>query len=65
MITGQTDGWIVSGGERRPFLLDAPASYDPAAPVSPVISTRGFTEWPAHLRDISRWNDLADRHSFI
>lgn len=64
-ITGQSDGWIISGGERRSFLLHVPPSYDPARPVPLVISIHGFAEWPAHLRSISRWNDLADQHGFI
>jgi polyhydroxybutyrate depolymerase len=63
--TGRADGTIMSGGERRAYLLHVPASYDPAKPVPLVISIHGFAEWPAHLRDISRWNDLADRHGFI
>lgn len=64
-ITGQADGSIVSAGERRTFLLHVPPSYDPGTPVPLVVSIHGFAEWPAHLRDISRWNDLADQHSFI
>ena len=64
-ITSQADGWIVSGGERRSFLLHVPPSYDPARPVPLVISIHGFAQWPAHLRGISRWNDLADRQGFI
>lgn len=64
-ITGQSDGSIVSGGERRTFLLHVPPSYDPARPAPLVISIHGFAQWPAHLRDISRWNDLADQHGFI
>ena len=42
-----------------------PPSYDPARPVPLVISIHGFAQWPAHLRSISRWNDLADQHGFI
>lgn len=64
-ITGQADGRIVSGGEERSYLLHVPPSYDPTTPVPLVISIHGFAEWPAHLRDISRWNGLADQHGFI
>ena len=64
-ITGEADGWIVSGGERRTFLLHVPPSYDPARPAPLVISIHGFTDGPAHRRDISRGNDLADQHGFI
>jgi polyhydroxybutyrate depolymerase len=64
-LINQADGWIVSGGERRSFLLHVPERYDPATPVPLVVSLHGFAEWPAHLRAISRWNDLADQHGFI
>jgi len=63
--TGRSDGTITSAGERRTYLLHVPAGYDPTKPVPLVISIHGFAEWPAHLADISRWNDLADRHGFI
>lgn len=64
-ITGRADGWIASGGQRRSYLLHVPAAYDPAMPAPLVISIHGFAEWPAHQMQISRWNDLADRHGFI
>ena len=47
------------------YLLHVPASYDPATPVPLVVSIHGFAEWPAHLRDITRWNGLADQRGFI
>ncbi|MCX6032069.1 MAG: hypothetical protein NT169_22580 [Chloroflexi bacterium] len=64
-LINQADGQIVSGGQRRSYLLHVPASYDPAIPAPLVISIHGFAEWPAHQMQISRWNDLADRHGFI
>jgi len=63
--TNEATGQIVSGAERRSYLLHVPANYDPATPVPLVVSIHGFTEWPAHLRDITRWNDLADEYGFI
>ncbi len=65
ILTNGTDGSIVSGGERRSYLLHVPAGYDPATPVPLVISIHGFAEWPAHQMQISRWNDLADQNGFI
>jgi polyhydroxybutyrate depolymerase len=64
-LINQADGRIVSGGRTRSYLLYVPDSYDPATPAPLVISIHGFAEWPAHQRQISRWNDLADRHGFI
>jgi len=64
-LINQADGQIVSGGQRRSYLLHVPASYNPATPAPLVISIHGFAEWPAHQMQISRWNALADRHGFI
>lgn len=61
----RTNGSLVSSGEEREYLLYVPPSVDPAMPVPLVISIHGFAEWSAHQRDISRWNDLADRQGFI
>lgn len=61
----RADGQMVSGGERRTYLLHVPAGYDPATPAPLVISIHGFAEWPAHQAQISRWNDLADEKGFI
>ena len=65
VLTKQTDGSIVSGGERRSYLLHVPAGYDPATPVPLVISIHGFAEWPAHQMQVSRWNNLADQFALI
>jgi len=62
---GEISGRIDSGGEKRTYILHVPDSYDPSSPVPLVISMHGFAEWPAHQMDISRWNDLADRHGFL
>jgi polyhydroxybutyrate depolymerase len=63
--TGEISGRIVSGGEERTYVLHVPASYDPGTPAPLVISLHGFAEWPAHQMEISRWNNLADRHGFL
>ncbi len=64
-LTNRANSSIVSGGERRSYLLHVPASYDPATPVPLIISIHGFAEWPAHQMQTSLWNDLADRQGFI
>jgi polyhydroxybutyrate depolymerase len=64
-LVNRTNGSLVSAGERRAYLLHVPASYDPARPTALVIALHGFAEWPAHQAQISRWNDLADRHGFL
>jgi polyhydroxybutyrate depolymerase len=65
LIANQTNGEIRSSGKKRSYLLYVPKTYDPARPTPLVISIHGFAEWPAHQRDLSRWNKLADQSGFI
>ncbi len=64
-LVNRTNGTLISSGERRRYLLYVPESYMPGEPTPLVISFHGFAEWPAHQRDISHWNDLADEYGFI
>lgn len=64
-LVNRTNGALVSSGEKRTYLLYVPEKYDPATPAPLVISIHGFAEWPAHQRDISHWNTLADQHGLI
>jgi polyhydroxybutyrate depolymerase len=65
ILLNQTNGVIESSGQRRRYLLYVPTTYDPSTPTPLVISLHGFAEWPAHQRDISGWNDLADELGII
>jgi polyhydroxybutyrate depolymerase len=65
LLAHRTNGTLISSGERRRYLLYVPERYDPALPAPLVISLHGFAEWPAHQRDLSHWNDLADEEGFI
>jgi polyhydroxybutyrate depolymerase len=56
---------IVSSGESREYLLHVPHDLDRTKPAALVISLHGAGGWPALQRDLSRWNDLADREGFI
>lgn len=64
-LINTSSGELVSGGETRRYLLYVPDSYDPAKPTPLVVSIHGFSDWPAHHRDTTRWNDLADKEGFI
>lgn len=64
-MTNRNNGTLVSGGEKRAYLLYVPKSYNPARPAPLVISIHGFAEWPAHQAHISQWNRLADQHGLI
>lgn len=61
----RNNGAMVSSGERREYLLHVPRTLDRSKPAALVISLHGAGGWPAQQRDISRWNDLADREGFI
>jgi polyhydroxybutyrate depolymerase len=61
----RNNGTIVSSGERREYLVHVPRSLDRTKPAALVLSLHGAGGWPALQRDVSRWNDLADREGFI
>ena len=61
----RSNGTIVSSGERREYLLHVPRSLDRTKPAALVLSLHGAGGWPAQQRDLSRWNELADREGFI
>ena len=64
-VLNQTNGTIVSSGQKREYLLYVPRSYDRTKPTPLVISMHGAAVWPAHQMNTSRWNRLADEHGFI
>ena len=64
-IQNRSNGAIVSSGLEREYLLHVPASYDRRRPTPLVISMHGAGLWPAAQKEISQWNELADRQGFI
>lgn len=64
-VLDRTNGYLVSSGETREYLLYVPTGYDPAAPTPLVISIHGGAGWPAQQRNLSRWNRLADEYGFL
>ena len=56
---------LVSSGMRRDYLLYVPQSYDPARPTPLVLSFHGAGLWGAGQKEISRWNEVADREGII
>jgi polyhydroxybutyrate depolymerase len=64
-VLDRASGSVVTGGQRRDYLLYVPPSYDHAMPTPLVISMHGAAVWPAHQMNTSRWNRLADEHGFI
>lgn len=49
----------------REYLLHVPPSYDGKKPVALVLSFHGAGLWPAAQREISGFDDVADREGFI
>lgn len=64
-VFDRTNGTIVSAGEKREYLLHVPDTYDGAVPTPLVISLHAGATWPAHQKNLSRWNRLTDEHGFI
>jgi len=64
-LLDRTTGSIVSSGHTREFLLYVPDRYEPGTPAPLVISLHAGATWPAHQRNLTRWNRLADEHGFI
>ena len=59
------NGFLVSSGEKREYLLYVPKSYDQSKPTPLVISMHAAGLWGAAQKETSRWNDLADAKGFI
>jgi polyhydroxybutyrate depolymerase len=61
---GDSARTLTSGGIERCYLLHVPPGYDPAQPIPLVISLHGFASRPEGQRDLSQWNEIADRATF-
>jgi polyhydroxybutyrate depolymerase len=64
-VLNRSNGTIVSSGVEREYLLHVSASYDRTKATPIVISMHGAGLWPAAQKDISQWNEEADRQRFI
>ena len=58
-------GSFVSSGVKRDYLLYVPRSYHGSKPTPLIISLHGAGLWGAAQKDMSRWNDVADREGLI
>jgi polyhydroxybutyrate depolymerase len=64
-LLNQTNGSLVSSGQKREYLLHVPPKYDRARPTALVISIHGAALWPAAQMKTSQWNKVADEQGFI
>jgi len=61
----RSSGFITVDGVRRGYVLRVPATLDRSRPVPLVISLHGAGLWGGAQRDISGWNEVADREGFL
>lgn len=64
-IRNRSNGFMVSGGRQREYLLHVPRGYDRTRPTPLVISLHGAGGWPVQQMELSRWNRLSDEQGFI
>jgi len=64
-VLNQTNGSLVSSGQKRDYLLHVPPKYDRAKPTALVISMHGAALWPAAQMKTTQWNKVADEQGFI
>src|SRR5204863_2333247 len=64
-IWNRNNGFMISSGEKREYLLYVPRSYDRTKPTPLVISMHGAGVSPKQHMIISEWNRLADSQGLI
>jgi polyhydroxybutyrate depolymerase len=64
-IRNRNNGFMISSGEKREYLLYVPSSYDRTKPTPLVISMHGAGGRPTQQMNVSEWNRLADSQGFI
>jgi polyhydroxybutyrate depolymerase len=64
-LSNRANASIVSSGQEREYVLYVPRSYDGTTPTPLVVSMHGGGSWGAAQRELSRWNEVADREGFI
>ena len=64
-VSNRSNGYFVSSGEKREYLLYVPRSYDRGQPTPLVISLHGGALWGAAQKELSQWNRVAEAQGFI
>jgi polyhydroxybutyrate depolymerase len=60
----RSTGFITVAEQKRGYVLHVPRNHDPSQRMPLVMSLHGAGLWGAAQRDVSRWNELADREGF-
>jgi polyhydroxybutyrate depolymerase len=61
----RSNGEVLTGGQKRAYLLHVPKTIPSNRPMPLVICLHGFAEWPAHVMRLTHWNQLADEFGFL
>jgi len=64
-VRNRSNGFMVSAGRQREYLLHVPRGYDRSRPTPLVISLHGAGGWPVQQMELTLWNQLADEQGFI
>jgi polyhydroxybutyrate depolymerase len=64
-IRNRHNGSVMSSGETREYVLYVPSSYDRTTPAPLVITLHGAGMWGAAQREVSRWDEVAERDGLI
>ncbi|MCU1229157.1 MAG: hypothetical protein JWO97_2041 [Acidobacteria bacterium] len=64
-VQNRNNGFMISSGEQREYLLYVPRRYDRTKPTPLVISMHGAGGSPTQQMNLTEWNQLADREGFI
>jgi polyhydroxybutyrate depolymerase len=64
-VRNRNNGFLVSSGERREYLLYVPVTYDRSRLTPLVISMHGAGGWPTQQMELAGWNHLADSQGFL
>ena len=64
-VENRHNGTVMSSGRQREYVLYVPGSYDRTRPAPLVISLHGASLWGAAQRDLSQWNEVAEREGLI
>ena len=63
--TGLSTRALVSSGDERCYLLYAPPGFSPGEKIPVVFALHGFAANPGSFRNMTGWDDIADREIFL
>jgi poly(3-hydroxybutyrate) depolymerase len=56
---------LQDGGRQRDYVLHVPPGYDGIQPLPLVLDIHGYTSFATEQLDRSKWDDMADKETFI